>query len=857
MDKKYFNFIKRLNPMQKSNFYFLLVIVLFFSCKEKHHSNTVETPLKPAEEYFKEKYGDLGEDYFASKHKIIKEEIINRKYQKDGSPRFDGNYINQGPSNIGCRINCIAIHPTSKQKIFVGLSQGGIFTADSWGSDFKAIFDEQENLTISDIEFNPKNPSTMYAATGDLNGGFYLGLGNGMYKSTDDGNTWKQIGLAETRILSKIIIDPNSPNILYVSALGNLYTKNEHRGIYKSLDGGDTWEKIFYISDSVGVIDMVMNPSNPSKIFAVTWNRVGTNVGSVIQGTDSHIYVTEDAGLKWSKVQGGLPIDSSNGRIALAMHKANPNIMYALYNRNINCGNGLGQNAAQLFYTEDQGLSWKDIPFKASNSGFPCELLGSFGWYFGKLFIHPNDPKDIMVLGVDLFRSKDGGYSWNQEDDNGIHADKHDLVFTDDGSYFLATDGGLYLNNKDQRDWQDFENISGTQLYRVAYNPNYPDYYYGGAQDNGSFYGNKANTKEWERLYGGDGFQMAFHPTDPLIMYAESQNGALGQSRDGGFTFNRFTRGFQGSKNWDMPYMLSWHDPRKLIAGSNRVYVNINDSSANFRAISPNLILGNIYAARSNPTISSLHESRLDSNIIIAGTSNGNVWVTYDAGIQWDSINPGLPAGYISCVKTSNVDRNSLYVTVSAQRSFDNQAKVFKSNDRGKTWRSIAGNLPQIPIFDLYVLPGYGDSILFIGNDIGVYATIDGGTSWERLGNNLPYIPVYDIEYSEANHELIVGTFARSIQTFNLNKLTNDVVANKKHVISSVKIYPNPTSDIINVENTEHKINQFKIFNVNGEIQKQGIIVGSKFQICVENLISGNYIIVFDNGIRKQFQVMK
>jgi hypothetical protein len=165
--------------------------------------------------------------------------------------------------------------------------------------------------------------------------------------------------------------------------------------------------------------------------------------------------------------------------------------------------------------------------------------------------------------------------------------------------------------------------------------------------------------------------------------------------------------------------------------------------------------------------------------------------------------------------------------------------------------------LPQIPIFDLYVLPGYGDSILFIGNDIGVYATIDGGTSWERLGNNLPYIPVYDIEYSEANHELIVGTFARSIQTFNLNKLTNDVVANKKHVISSVKIYPNPTSDIINVENTEHKINQFKIFNVNGEIQKQGIIVGSKFQICVENLISGNYFIVFDNGMRKKFQVMK
>ncbi|MBK7226709.1 MAG: T9SS type A sorting domain-containing protein [Saprospiraceae bacterium] len=843
-------------------FLFVLGGLVVYSCKQSNvhlTSQNTQVKLKPAEEYFRDKYGDLDEAYFKNKNMSIREDILKNTYQRGGSPRFSGDWVSQGPGNIGCRINSIAIHPKNENAILVGLSQGGIFKSTVGGIDFDPIFDAQENLSIGDIEYDPVNPDIIYAATGDLNGGFYMGLGNGMYKSEDGGSNWKNIGLAETRVLSKIVIDPKSTKTIYVAALGNLYERNEHRGIYKSTDGGNTWNKIFYIADSVGITDLFMDPSNSATLYAASWGRTGNHIASTVQGINSHLYKSTDAGFTWSKMEGGLPTTNSNGRIALAIYPKNPKIMYARYNRSINCGFGAGQNISELYYTEDAGTSWKSLPIKDSTSGLPCEVLGGFGWYFSKIIINPNDPKDLMILGVDLYRTKDGGYQWSLESPEWftyeVHADKHDIVYLKDGSYLLATDGGLYKKDFHLDAWIDMDFIQGTQLYRVAYNPHKPNYYYGGAQDNGTFGGNKEEINEWERIWGGDGFQMAFSRDNPLIIYTESQNGALEQSQDGGLTFDRFTRGFQGSKNWDMPYQLSWHDSKKLIAGSIRVYVNRHDSSANFKAISPILNYGRRYGARGTPTISTLDESRLDSNVIIAGTTNGNLWVTYNAGQSWDSISINLPAGYISSVKTSVKDINTLYVSISGQRDYNNAAQVYRSNDRGKTWQSISSNLPKVPVFDLYILPKYNDSILFVGNDIGVYVSIDAGQSWERLGDNMSYIPVYDMELNEKNNELIAGTFARSIQTFNLDRLTKQNVSVKENLANNYSIFPNPATEFITISNYKFP-SLYKIINVEGKNVKTGKLNSEREKIILSGLQNGSYILSIE-GKRKRFSIVK
>lgn len=843
-----------------SSFIFsVLFLFSFYSCSDNkiNKNNIVTTDLKPAEEHFREKYGDLSESYLQHKHLLISDEVTRYKLQRSGSPQFSGPWVTQGPGNIGCRINTIAIHPKDENIILVGLSQGGIFRTTDGGNSWQPIFDAQDNLSMGDISFDPINPKIIYAGSGDLNGGYYVGVGNGLYKSIDGGNTWTNIGLQQTRIISKVIVDPKASNILYVSALGNLFERNANRGIYKSTDSGSSWFKVFYIADSVGVSDLVIDPKNSNNLFAVTWDRTGTNAASTIQGPNTHLYSSKDAGQTWNKVSGGLPNTLANGRIAIAMYPEDPKIIYVQYNRSSSPTSG--QQLAELYRTNDGGDTWTSIPFLNTNSGLPADALGGFGWYFGRLIINPSDPDDIMILGVDLFRSYDGGFNWLEESPNWstyeVHADKHDVEFFPNGDYLLATDGGLYQKLESINKWFDIENIAGNQLYRVAYNHNDPDLYYGGAQDNGSFGGNQKDINNWERIYGGDGFQMAFHKTNPLIVYAESQNGNLVQSTDGGLSFNGFTQGFRGTKNWDMPYMLSHHNQSKLIAGSTRIYVNRDDQIEDFKSISPVLTLGSRYPARSTPSMTTLDESRLDSNIIIAGTTNGNVWITYNAGQSWDSISIGLPASYISCVKTSVIDPNTVFVTLSGQRNNDYSAKVFKSTNKGKTWTRIASNLPAAPVFDIFVLPEFKDRILFVGTDIGVYASIDGGLNWERLGDNMPYIPVYDIEWNETKNELIAGTYARSIQTFDLSKITKNNVANKElQESNSIKIYPNPAKEFITIESDAFKsVLQYEIYDVCGTSLMNGNINSKKNRIDIQSLHNGHCFIRFSNGVTKKF----
>ena len=470
-----------------------------------------------------------GEDHFFDKQfpfstfswNAYREALRDVKQFRDlASNRSSGEWVVEGPGNIGARINTIAIHPTNDQIILVGFSEGGIFKTINGGQDWYPVFDDQVKLSIGDITFDVQNPQIVYAGTGDPNISGFPFVGNGLYKSVDGGESWSYLGLSEVGIISQIRVSPDNSQEILVGAMGLPFIKNEHKGLYKSSDGGISWKKILFINDSTGVIDLVMHPTNKNILYATSWNRIRNNSKSLVSGPDGKIFRSVDGGLQWEELTNGLPTGPVS-RIGIDIAKSNPNILYAAYTHPST------YNLEGIYKSTDGGDSWQPLPiYEPTLASLPRSLYGGFGWYFGKIRINPDNPDDVFILGVDMYRSQDGGINWSLAVPPWwtyeVHADKHDLVFKN-GNIYLATDGGLYRSEVSSTDnWQDIENIPATQFYRVAHNPHTPDFYYGGAQDNGSTGGNAALINEWGRIYGGDGFQMAFNPDSPFIFYASS-----------------------------------------------------------------------------------------------------------------------------------------------------------------------------------------------------------------------------------------------------------------------------------------------------------------------------------------------
>ncbi|RMG87856.1 MAG: T9SS C-terminal target domain-containing protein, partial [Bacteroidetes bacterium] len=380
----------------------------------------------------------------------------------------------------------------------------------------------------------------------------------------------------------------------------------------------------------------------------------------------------------------------------------------------------------------------------------------------------------------------------------------------------LATDGGLYKTSDLGATWSDPENIPTTQFYRVAYNPHRPDLYFGGAQDNGTTGGNAQMINDWPRIFGGDGFQPAFHPDNPDVFYVETQNGNISVTQNGGLSFAPADNGipFNDARNWDMPYMISGHWPDRLLAGTDRVYVSHSGVVPEFKAVSPNLTEFDDSTTTRNHNISTLHESPLDSNLVYVGTADGRVWRS-DALLSgnWEEISAGLPDRYVTSVKASPTFLDWVYVVQSGYRDNEFIPRVHRSKNRGETWEDISANLPDLAINDIYVLPEHQDSVLFVANDGGVYGTIDGGASWHRVGKNMPLVPVYDLEWNVVKNEIVAGTFARSIMSYALDSLlfpqepvdTTTAVTQAIQKKPTLRVYPSPASQYVEVafNNTE------------------------------------------------------
>ncbi|MFN0173443.1 MAG: T9SS type A sorting domain-containing protein [Saprospiraceae bacterium] len=706
--------------------------------------------------------------------------------QRDGNKGFSAPWKLEGPANIGARINCIAVSPFNKDIIFIGYSQGGVWRTENGGQTWEPVFDDNKFLSIGQIVFDPSH-GTIYVGTGDPNISGYPFIGDGLWVSNDGGNTWQSLGLESQRIISKIVIPPLQSNVLYVAAMGLPFERNSDRGLYKSATWGSSWQQKLFISDQTGIIDLVMSPTDPNTLYAAAWDRIRNNQESIISGENARIWKTIDGGNTWTKLGGGLP-EGSQSRIGLAIDPSNANHIVASY---VNTNLGF----SGLFETFDGGETWNENPCEGLNFGFQS----SFAWYFGKIRINPHNPLDIWLLGVESWRSQDGGESWELAAgfQQGVHADHHDLAFPDAQTFLLATDGGLYRSTDNANSWQKIENIPTTQFYRVAYNPHEPAFYYGGAQDNGTSKGNAASLENWMSVFGGDGFQAVFHPLNPNIYYYEFQNGSIYGTTTGG-NFDPATEGIDDSdrRHWDMQYAISNHDENVMYAGTYRMYQGFGHLPI-WTPISEDLTDGNIFGSRYH-TISTLNESSLDPDLIYVGTTDANVWRGNPADQTWVNITAGLPERYVSSVKASSSDQNRVFVSHTGYKSNDFTPRIHRSDDQGGAWTPIVGDLPNLAINDLVILPGHQDTVIFAATDGGVYGTTNGGQHWERLGTGIPTVPVYSLGINLEQRTLIAGTFARSLLSFPLDSLklgeNSNTFTPNGYTAPILSISPNPAS---------------------------------------------------------------
>ncbi len=796
--------------------------------------------------YFQRSYPDTKFDFEAynSVLRDVKNEIALEALQKNSN---SANWMLEGPNDPGGRINTIAVHPSNNNILYSGSSAGGIFKTTDGGLNWTATSEDLAYLAISDIVIDPNNSNIIYAATGDHNISGLPHIGDGVYKSTDAGISWTNIGLTNQSIVSKILINPNNSNILYAATMGKHYERNPDRGLYKSIDGGATWASILFLSTQTGVIDLFMDPFDPNTIYASGWDRIRNNQESTASGNGGRIHKTTDGGTTWTQLSGGLP-QYSVSRIGLSVSQKTPGTLFA-------CVVDSTYNLDGVYKSTNAGANWTLL----DTVGLDMNYLGGFGWYFSQIRVSPYNDDEITLIGVESFSSYDGGSSWQKSVPDWytyqVHADGHDMLYLDSTTVLLATDGGLYKNPNmgNINSWTDIDNIANMQFYRIAIDPHRPGIYAAGAQDNGTWFGNASNLT-WTKLLGGDGFQPIYDPIDSNLIYMETQNGNLYYYD--GFGINYFNQGIDNTdrRNWDMPIIMSHHSNTVLYTGTYRLYTNVNGINGTWIDISGDLTDGPIFG-NSFHNISTVAESPTDPTELYAGTSDGNVWRNSPTGGIWIEITGSLPQRYVSAIEGSPDNQDVVFVSHSGYKDGVYIPHIHKSTDNGTSWIDISGDLPQMGINDICIMPGNNDSILFVANDAGVYYTTNGGTSWDRLGLGMPAIPVFDIEIDWVNNKLIAGTFARSVQSCSLDNLNTITSNNTVMKDIAIEVFPNPTTDYLRVRKLPVGV-AVDLYDMTGKRLIHTKSDKKELQLDIRNLTAGTYMLSIE-GRQQSFKIVK
>lgn len=813
----------------------IILTIGLLACKNEQKPDA----LKPAELYhFSRNYPE----YDKSSLDLVKElgKISKNKTLKNNTESAT-QWVTQGPYNHGGRINTIAHNPGNDKIIYVGGSNGGIFKTTDGGENWKPIFDDHAYLAIGHILVSPHDTNTIYVGTGDPNISGYPWIGNGVYKSTDAGATWEHLGLDSMGIVTKVAVNYNDPKILYAATMGVPFIRNKNRGLYKSTNGGVSWQQVLFLNNDAGIIDLLMIPNSPDTLFAAGWNRIRTYNESLVWGNNGKVYRTVNGGHSWDTLLNGLP-DKEMSRIGLTLVNDEFNTIIAQY---INPT----YETEALYVSNNMGNDWD----KLSARGLSGSALGGFGWYFGKIRSNPFNAEQLYVLGVGLWESNNFGSSFSINQgrlpNGSVHADKHDMAFIDANTFLLATDGGLYKTTDGGESWLDIENIPNTQFYRVAVDHHKQGYYCGGAQDNGTIYGSYTDSVNWQRINGGDGFQVLFDWKNDEFIYSETQNGIVysGKRIGNNINWSAFIDGItEDNRPWDMPLCMSKINANVLFAGARSVFKNSDAPNSSWKKISHDITDG------TNPSfhfISAIDVSPFTDEIVSAGTSNGYVYVLSDG--VWNNVSLELPNRYVSDVFNSYDNKQALFVSNTGYKNGDYVPHVHYSDNLGETWQDISGNLPQLSVNSLHALPNHNDSVIFAATDGGVYHTLNRGESWERTGTGMPIIPVYDLAYDDTAHTLVAATFGRSIQAIKLDAITEKY--NNPEVISVnldneyLEIYPNPASGFFVIESNTIKSESLFLYNLSGQLLRTVKVLNKQTTVDVSDLKAGVYFVRFSS----------
>jgi len=721
-----------------------------------------------------------------------------------------------GPKQAGARVEAIAVPPGNHGIIYVGIGSGNLWKTINNGVTWTPIFEHESTFTIGDVAVSPSNPDVVWVGTGETQPRHsgYSFAGTGVFKSTDAGETWRNMGLRDTHHIGKVLIDPNDPNVVHVAAIGHFSSPNRERGIFRTADGGETWEHTLFVSERTGAVEMAMDPSDSNILYAATWQAVSGTPDE--GGPGSRIYKSTDAGRTWTMLENGLP-GGALGRIGLDVAPSNPNVVYAFVdNRNPyeappaadreGQGGRGGRNrreiiGGEIYRSDDKGETWYQ-----ANEEDTYPFFGVYGWKFTDIRVSPENENEIFALGNRGYHSIDGGKTFEQigetivrlHDTRGLvmHLDHHEIWIDplDANRILLGNDGGLYESHDRGRTWLHMNNIPAAEFYSVSVDMGVPYNVFGGTQDNAALYGPSDadaadhNPDPWENVYldrwtGGDSFDTLRDPTDPDVVYYEHQHGAMRRmditgsdvQSGGDSTEGIAARAPEGQPawrfSWYTPIIISHHDPRTLIVGANYVLRSRNRGD-DWETMSPDLSDegGGMRAVVPFGTITMLSESRLLPGVLYAGTESGKIWLTTDDGDNWQRISDGLPQKWVSRVVASEHDLQRVYAGFTGYREDDFNAYLFVSHDFGASWASISDGLPAESINVIAEDP-INEDILYVGTDLGVYVTLDRGRTWSSLSATLPTTPVHDLEVHPRDPEIVIGTHGRSVWILDIEEV--------------------------------------------------------------------------------------
>ncbi|UCG30226.1 MAG: glycosyl hydrolase, partial [candidate division WOR-3 bacterium] len=636
---------------------------------------------EPVSMHEEEDKGEKPHDWFymqrAYPHRLINEEAHQMAYRQalamaqQYANRDNGVWIPKGPSNIGGRVTGIALHPSNGNIIYAGAADGGVLKSIDGGVNWTMLTDHFITLSVGDVTIDPNNPNTVYAGLGEANLAGDNYDGDGLYRTTDGGVSWSNIGLAQVRRIGRVAVHPTDSDVIFVAGAGAQFSADSARGVYRTTDAGATWSKVLFISDSTSAIDLCINPTHPDTVYAAMWERLRSPMRRKAGGPTSGIYRSTDMGTTWTELTNGLPSGRNVGRIGIAICQTNPNVLYALY------ADSIGYLEA-VYKTTDGGNSW----FQTSGQP-PYYLYYSYGWYFGQIRVHPADPDIAFALGVPLYRTTDGGNSWS--DVSHIqHVDHHALEFDLSNVNHIVdgNDGGVYYSSNGGTIWTKSYNLPITQFYAATIDELNPERTYGGTQDNGTLRTLTGNLDDWEMILGGDGFYCIVDYTDANIIYAEYQWGNLTKSTDGGYNFYMAMDGIDPDDrtNWSTPVVMDPNNHSVLYYGANRLYKSTNGAGY-WNAISGDLTNGPGSGNLTYGTITTIGVSRTNGDVIYVGTDDANVWVTTNGGTDWTNISTGLPDRWVTRVAVDPNNEAIAYVTFSGYRYDSPLPHVFRTTN--------------------------------------------------------------------------------------------------------------------------------------------------------------------------------